>query len=107
MAARFVFPASAHHCRALNVLLLLHHHRHPRRERFLTYIIVPLLVGAAALSLLTYKKPVIATVSPVVSVGVLLLNLSILTSYLFNAQRYDWPFILGNIASSLLLFFSL
>jgi hypothetical protein len=50
------------------------------------------LVGAAALSLLTYKKPVIATVSPVVSVGVLLLNLSILTSYLFNAQRYDWPF---------------
>jgi hypothetical protein len=49
---------------------------------------------------------VIATVSPVVSVGVLLLNLSILTSYLFNAQRYDWPFILGNITSSLLLFFS-
>jgi O-antigen ligase len=70
-------------------------------------LFVPLIVGAAALSLLAYKKPIIATVSPVVSVGVLLLNLSILASYLFNAQRYDWLFISGNIASSLLLFFSL
>ena len=67
----------------------------------------PLAAGAIALLFLTYKKPVIATVSPLLSVGVLMLNLSILASYLFNAQRYDWVFIVGNIASSLLLFFSL
>ena len=67
----------------------------------------PLAGGAIALIFLTYKKPVIATVSPLVSLGVLLLNLSILASYLFNAQRYDWVFIVGNIASSLLFFFSL
>jgi O-antigen ligase len=67
----------------------------------------PLAGGAIALIFLTYKKPAIATVSPLVSLGVLLLNLSILASYLFNAQRYDWVFIVGNIASSLLFFFSL
>jgi len=67
----------------------------------------PLAAGAIALVFLTYKKPVIATVSPLLSFGVLMLNLSILASYLFNAQRYDWVFIVGNIASSLLLFFSL
>jgi O-antigen ligase len=67
----------------------------------------PLAGGAIALIFLTYKKPVIATVSPLVSLGVLLLNLSILASYLFNAQRYDWVFIVGNISSSLLFFFSL
>jgi O-antigen ligase len=67
----------------------------------------PLAGGAIALIFLTYKKAVIATVSPLVSLGVLLLNLSILASYLFNAQRYDWVFIVGNIASSLLFFFSL
>ena len=67
----------------------------------------PLVAGAIALIFLTYKKPVIATVSPLVSLGVLMLNLSIFASYLFNAQRYEWIFILGNIASSLLFFFSL
>jgi len=67
----------------------------------------PLVGGVIALIILTYKKPVIATVSPLLSLGVLLLNLSILASYLFNAQRYDWVFILGNISSSLLFFFSL
>ena len=67
----------------------------------------PLVAGAVALIFLTYKKPVIATVSPLVSLGVLMLNLSILASYLFNVQRYDWVFIVGNIASSLLFFFSL
>ena len=67
----------------------------------------PLAGGAIALVFLTYKKPVIATVSPLISLGVLLLNLSILASYLFNAQRYDWVFIVGNISSSLLFFFSL
>ena len=66
-----------------------------------------LVAGAVALVFLTYKKPVIATVSPLVSLGVFLLNLSIFASYLFNAQRYDWVFIAGNISSSLLLFFSL
>ena len=66
-----------------------------------------LVAGAVALVFLTYNKPVIATVSPLVSLGVFLLNLSIFASYLFNAQRYDWVFIAGNISSSLLLFFSL
>src|SRR5258708_5693551 len=67
----------------------------------------PLIAGAITLVFLTYKKPVLATVSPLVSLGVFLLNLSIVASYLFNAQRYDWVFIAGNISSSLLLFFSL
>jgi len=67
----------------------------------------PLLAGAVAFVFLTYKKPVLGTVSPLVSLGVFLLNLSILASYLFNAQRYDWVFIAGNISSSLLFFFSL
>jgi O-antigen ligase len=67
----------------------------------------PLAGGAIALLFLTYKKPVIATVSPLVSLGVLMLNLSILASYLFNVQRYDWVFIAGNISSSLLFFLSL
>ena len=70
-------------------------------------LFLPLLAGAITLVFLTYKKPVIAGVSPLVSLGVFLLNISILASYLFNAQRYDWVFIAGNISSSLLLFFSL
>jgi len=70
-------------------------------------LFVPLVGGAAALIFLTYKKPVIATVSPLVSLGGFLLNISILGSYLFNAQRYDWVFMAGNISSSLILFFSL
>lgn len=67
----------------------------------------PLVAGAVAFVFLTYKKPVLGTVSPLVSLGVFLLNLSILASYLCNAQRYDWIFIAGNISSSLLFFFSL
>ncbi|MBV8143229.1 MAG: O-antigen ligase family protein [Verrucomicrobia bacterium] len=67
----------------------------------------PLAAGTIVLIFLTYKKPVIATVSPLLSLGVFMLNLSILASYLFNAQRYDWVFIVGNISSSLLFFFSL
>jgi O-antigen ligase len=67
----------------------------------------PLVVGAIALIFLTYNKPVIATVSPLISISAFLLNLSILASYLFNAQRYDWIFMAGNISSSLLCFFSL
>ena len=70
-------------------------------------LFLPLAAGAIVFTFLTYKKPVIATVSPLLSLGVLMLNLSILASYLFNAQRYDWVFIVGNITSSLLFFFSL
>jgi O-antigen ligase len=67
----------------------------------------PLVAGPVALMFLTYRKPVIATVSPLVSIGVFLLNLSILASYLSNTQRYDLVFMVGNISCSLLLFFSL
>jgi O-antigen ligase len=67
----------------------------------------PLVAGAVALVFLTYKKPIIATVSPLVSLGAFLLNLSIFASYLFNGQRYGWVFVAGNILSSLLFFFSL
>jgi O-antigen ligase len=67
----------------------------------------PLVAGAVALMFLTYRKPVIATVSPLVSLGAFLLNLSILASYLCNTPRYNWVFMAGNISSSLLLFFSL
>ena len=70
-------------------------------------LIFPLAAGAITIFFLTYKKPVIATVSPLVSWGAFLLNLSILASYLFNAHRYEWVFIAGNILSSLLFFFSL
>jgi O-antigen ligase len=66
----------------------------------------PLVLGAAAFILLTYKKPVIATVPPLLSLGVFLLNFSILGSYLFNADRYDAVFVFGNIISSLLVFLS-
>jgi O-antigen ligase len=67
----------------------------------------PLVAGPVALMFLTYRKPAIATVSPLVSLGVFLLNLSILASYLCNTQRYDLVFMAGNISCSLLLFFSL
>jgi O-antigen ligase len=70
-------------------------------------LFLPLIAGAVALIFLTYKKPVIAIVSPLVALGVFLLNLSILASYLCNTQRYDLVFVAGNISGSLLLFFSL
>jgi O-antigen ligase len=66
----------------------------------------PLVAGAVTLIFLTYKKPVIATVAPLILLSAFLLNLSILASYLCNAQRYSWVFMAGNISSSLLLFFS-
>src|ERR1700751_6191510 len=69
-------------------------------------LFLPLVAGAVALIFLTYKKPVLATVSPLVSLGVFLLNLSILASYLCDTQRYDLVFVAGNISGSLLLFFS-
>ena len=67
----------------------------------------PLVLGAVGFILLTYKKPVIAKVPPLLSLGVFLLNFSILGSYLFNADRYELVFIVGNIVSSLLVFLSL
>jgi O-antigen ligase len=70
-------------------------------------LFLPLVAGPIAFMFLTYRKPVIATVSPLVSLGVFLLNLSILASYLCNTQHYKSVFIAGNISSSLLLFFSL
>jgi O-antigen ligase len=70
-------------------------------------LFLPLVAGAVALMFLTYTKPVIATVSPLVSLGVFLLNLSILVSYLCNTEHYNSVFMAGNFSSSLLLFFSL
>lgn len=70
-------------------------------------LFLPLVAGVVALMFLTYRKPVIATVSPLVALGVSLLNLCILASYLCNTDRYTLIFIAGNISSSLLLFFSL
>jgi O-antigen ligase len=49
----------------------------------------------------------IGELSPLVSGGVFLLNLSILASYICNTQRYNLVFMAGNISGSLLLFFSL
>jgi hypothetical protein len=70
-------------------------------------LFLALIGGAAALILLTYKKAVIATVPPLVSLGAFLLNISILCSYLCNKERYECIFIAGNIFSSLVLFVSL
>lgn len=70
-------------------------------------LFLALIGGAAALILLTYKKPVIATVPPLLSLGAFLLNISILCSYLCNKERYECIFIAGNMFSSLLLFASL
>jgi O-antigen ligase len=67
----------------------------------------PLVLGAVGFIFLTYKKPVIAKVPPLLSLGVFLLNFSIVGSYLFNADRYELVFIIGNIVSSLLVFLSL
>ena len=80
---------------------------HATRGENASLLFLPLIGGAGWLILLTYKRPVIATISPLLSFGVLWLNIIILVSYLCNAQRYGWVFIAGNIASSLLLFFSL
>ena len=72
-----------------------------------TALFPPLVVGAAVFLFLTYNKPVIATVPPLLSLGVLLLNFSIVASYLFNADRYDLVFIAGNLISCFLAFLSL
>jgi O-antigen ligase len=56
---------------------------------------------------LTYRKPVIARVDPILSVGVYLLVLSIMASYTFNPDRFDLITMFGNIGSAILLFVAL
>jgi O-antigen ligase len=67
----------------------------------------PLVLGAAAFLFLTWNKPVIARIPQMLTLGVLLLNFSIVASYLFNAERYEAVFMIGNIVSSVLAFISL
>jgi len=67
----------------------------------------PLAAGAPLFLWLTWRKPILAHVDPVVSTGVFLLLISIVGSYLFNSEFYDVVPIGGNLASALLLFLSL
>ncbi|MCE0523804.1 MAG: O-antigen ligase family protein [Methylacidiphilales bacterium] len=71
------------------------------------WLFLPLVVGAIVLVLMTYKKRAVAKVDPMLSFGVFLLVFGILASYLFNSQRYDPIYILGNLVSVALLFVSL
>jgi O-antigen ligase len=70
-------------------------------------LFLPLAAGAVALVWMTSKRPVIAKVDPLLSIGVFLLIFSILASYLFNSQWYEPIFIAGNLASAVLLFVAL
>jgi O-antigen ligase len=70
-------------------------------------LFIPLAAGAVAFVWMTYKRPVIAKVNPILSLGVFLLIFSIMASYLFNSQWYELIFIAGNLASAALLFISL
>ncbi len=67
----------------------------------------PLAAGVPLFLWLTWNKPVIARVDPVMTAGVFLLVFSILGSYLFNIDNYEPIFMLGNIGASLVLFFTL
>ncbi len=75
------------------------------KNEFLLFF--PLAGGTAVIVAMTLRKPVIARVDPLLTLGVFLLNFSILASYLFNSQRFDAVYILGNLASVTLLFTAL
>jgi O-antigen ligase len=70
-------------------------------------LFVPLALGVPLFVWLTWKKPTIARVDPVVNLGVFMLFISILGSYLFNTEFYETVMMAGNIVSALLLFFTL
>jgi O-antigen ligase len=67
----------------------------------------PLAIGVPLFLALTWRKPVIAHVDPIVSTGVFLLMISIVGSYLFNSYYYELVQIGGNVAASILMFISL
>jgi O-antigen ligase len=70
-------------------------------------LFIPLAAGAAVFVAMTYRKPVLAKIDPVLSAGVFGLVFSILASYLFNSERYEMIFVAGNLVSAVLLFISL
>jgi O-antigen ligase len=70
-------------------------------------LFIPLAAGAPLFFWLTWRKPVLAHVDPVVSTGVFLLLISIVGSYLFNSEYYELVQIGGNTVSALLMFLSL
>jgi len=49
-------------------------------------LFIPLAIGAPLFFWLTWRKPVLAHVDPVVTTGVFLLLVSIVGSYLFNSE---------------------
>lgn len=75
--------------------------------QIVSFLFLPLVLGAIVLVLMTAGKKVVATVPPIMSLGVFVLNAAILASYFFNADIYDLTFMVGNTLSSFLLFFSL
>jgi len=70
-------------------------------------LFIPLAIGAPLFFWLTWRKPVLAHVDPVVTTGVFLLLVSIVGSYLFNSEFYELVQIGGNLVSALLMFLSL
>ncbi|HEX4141051.1 MAG TPA: O-antigen ligase family protein [Candidatus Methylacidiphilales bacterium] len=70
-------------------------------------LFIPLAIGAPLFICLTWGKPVIAHVEPLMTTGVFLLFASILGSYLFNSEYQDLVGVAGNIVSAILLFFVL
>jgi len=70
-------------------------------------LFIPLAIGAPLFFWLTWRKPILAHVDPVVSAGVFLLLVSIVGSYLFNSEFYQLVQIGGNLVSALLMFLSL
>ncbi len=75
------------------------------KNEFLLFI--PLAVGLPLFLWLTWRKPVLAHVDPIVSLGVFLLMVSIVGSYLFNSDFYELLPIGGNLGASILIFISL
>lgn len=70
-----------------------------------TIILFALLgAGAAFIVLITARRRVRARVPESLTVAVLIFNVAIVLSYVFNAERYQITFMLGNIASSWLVF---
>jgi O-antigen ligase len=70
-------------------------------------LFIPLALGLPFFLWRTWRKPVTSQVDPVVSVGVFLLFISILGSYLFNSEFYEPVQMAGNIISALVLFSTL
>ena len=70
-------------------------------------LFVPIAVGVPLFFWLTWRKPILAHVDPIVSSGVFLLLISIVGSYLFNSEFYELVQIGGNLVSALLMFLSL